>query len=587
MPITEITIENFKGISFPVEIPLRPITLLFGGNSAGKSTILQALHLFKEVLRTGSSEVDKLIPGTPNLDIGGFKQYVHNGNLDQTVKISVTMSVDDDGLPAYHIPHTSEEEGNTIDTTSVDLNVSTIGIEIEIRFDRTRNRSFVSGYRTLIDGHEFSLIFKEESAAIPKLLQFNYLIPCISQTVEELFPDDDLGGPFKRFMQQFACEEVLDAVNQETSHYRHNSPSPSATATIIEDYEDEIEPYEEWIPRVWIPMELFLTEKPIIPEARKPFFRDAENNLMHDVEYGAVIDWLFTRIITGSADLIRDELEGTRYIGSLRTIPERGYQGQSSISPDRWANGLAAWDLLSRATTDNKWLNPDSVNSLELGCLMDKLPESSSAPLNHNEIFAKLNAHTAEFTQLIADGKEHTKEMATAIKGIQQCSRELENMSFDSHQSTIPLTTLNGNTKVAPCDVGVGVSQVIPVVIGVMEPSHSILMIEQPELHIHPQVQCNLAEILAHQAVKNPSKIQLLETHSEHLILRLLRRIRELNEGELPDGAPKLTPAHLSVLYVNQASYGVEVTDQGVTETGSFKNRWPNGFFSERADELF
>ena len=85
MPITEISIENFKGIGSRQTIPLRPITLLFGGNSAGKSTILQALHLFKEVLKTGSSDVDKLIPGTPGLDIGGFDQYVHNHDLDKKV----------------------------------------------------------------------------------------------------------------------------------------------------------------------------------------------------------------------------------------------------------------------------------------------------------------------------------------------------------------------------------------------------------------------------------------------------------------------------------------------------------------------
>src|SRR5437899_13049360 len=40
--ITSITIENFKGISQPVKVALRPITLLFGANSAGKSTIIQA-----------------------------------------------------------------------------------------------------------------------------------------------------------------------------------------------------------------------------------------------------------------------------------------------------------------------------------------------------------------------------------------------------------------------------------------------------------------------------------------------------------------------------------------------------------------
>jgi len=49
--ITQITIENFKGISAPVTIPLRPITLLFGANSAGKSTIIQALHYARRTFR--------------------------------------------------------------------------------------------------------------------------------------------------------------------------------------------------------------------------------------------------------------------------------------------------------------------------------------------------------------------------------------------------------------------------------------------------------------------------------------------------------------------------------------------------------
>ena len=47
--ITGISIENFKGIRDRVKLDFRPITLLFGGNSAGKSTILHALHYAREV----------------------------------------------------------------------------------------------------------------------------------------------------------------------------------------------------------------------------------------------------------------------------------------------------------------------------------------------------------------------------------------------------------------------------------------------------------------------------------------------------------------------------------------------------------
>lgn len=50
MIITALTIENFKGIREPVRIEFKPITLLFGANSAGKSTIIQAIHYLREIL---------------------------------------------------------------------------------------------------------------------------------------------------------------------------------------------------------------------------------------------------------------------------------------------------------------------------------------------------------------------------------------------------------------------------------------------------------------------------------------------------------------------------------------------------------
>ena len=159
MPITEIAIENFKGIGSKQTIPLRPITLLFGGNSSGKSTILQALHLFKEVPKTGSSDVDKLIPGTPSLDIGGFNQCVHNHDPDKKVRISVTMEVDDDGLPEYH----------TRDSIDVAIDVSTVGIEIEIRCDRTRDRNFFSRLTSYVNRSVFAITTKDESDALTTL----------------------------------------------------------------------------------------------------------------------------------------------------------------------------------------------------------------------------------------------------------------------------------------------------------------------------------------------------------------------------------------------------------------------------------
>ena len=88
MPITNISIENFKGIGKRVDIPIRPITLLFGANSAGKSTILQALLYLRHVLENSDPfqvNADKLEVSGETIDLGGFGNFVHDQDLNNQI----------------------------------------------------------------------------------------------------------------------------------------------------------------------------------------------------------------------------------------------------------------------------------------------------------------------------------------------------------------------------------------------------------------------------------------------------------------------------------------------------------------------
>jgi AAA15 family ATPase/GTPase len=69
--ITGITIENFKGIREEVKLDFRPITLLFGANSAGKSTVLHALHYAREVFERRNVNADRTVSGGKYVDLGG------------------------------------------------------------------------------------------------------------------------------------------------------------------------------------------------------------------------------------------------------------------------------------------------------------------------------------------------------------------------------------------------------------------------------------------------------------------------------------------------------------------------------------
>jgi predicted ATPase len=113
-------------------------------------------------------------------------------------------------------------------------------------------------------------------------------------------------------------------------------------------------------------------------------------------------------------------------------------------------------------------------------------------------------------------------------------------------------------------------------------------MIEQPEIHVHPAVQVELGDLFIDVVTREGSRRMLLvETHSEHLILRLLRRIRETTDKELPENAPTFFRDKLSVVHVENLPDGVRIQRLRVDEHGEFTDRWPHGFFEERADELF
>ena len=124
-------------------------------------------------------------------------------------------------------------------------------------------------------------------------------------------------------------------------------------------------------------------------------------------------------------------------------------------------------------------------------------------------------------------------------------------------------------------DLGIGVSQVLPVlVLCYYVPEGSTIILEQPELHLHPSVQAGLADVFI-DVIKNRNVQILLESHSEHLLRRLQRRIAEevfapddaaLYFCELNEGESKLTPLNLNLF-------------------GEIDN-WPDDFFGDLLGEV-
>jgi predicted ATPase len=142
-------------------------------------------------------------------------------------------------------------------------------------------------------------------------------------------------------------------------------------------------------------------------------------------------------------------------------------------------------------------------------------------------------------------------------------------------------------TLVSHRDVGIGVSQILPVLVASFAYKSRLIAIEQPEIHLHPALQAELGDVFINSALGQERNTFLLETHSEHLLLRLLRRIRETAAGESEPGDIPISPDDVAVLYVLPTSSGSLIRHLPITEDGQFEAPWPNGFFAERAREMF
>ena len=144
-----------------------------------------------------------------------------------------------------------------------------------------------------------------------------------------------------------------------------------------------------------------------------------------------------------------------------------------------------------------------------------------------------------------------------------------------------------------PQDVGEGITQVIPVIAAFVRASTSIgamglLAIEQPELHLHPSLAAKIGDLaLSMIAPRMSPSVAIIETHSEHLILRILRRIRQTTDDELPDHIPPVKPDDVCVLWVDNLGDGTTYTRLRISDQGRWLDRWPDGFFRERHEDLF
>jgi hypothetical protein len=177
-------------------------------------------------------------------------------------------------------------------------------------------------------------------------------------------------------------------------------------------------------------------------------------------------------------------------------------------------------------------------------------------------------------------------DISRAFEGLSDLERfrsSLDLGEISSKDTAVALWDCKNHIEVTAGDIGVGVSQLLPLVVAGVVVENGLVACEQPELHVHPRVQVAIGDLLLQAAGE---KNFLIETHSEHIILRLLRRVRETSENSLPSNMEPVHPEDISIVYLEPSDDGVSVRRIQIDEDGEFKSRWPQGFFPERREEL-
>jgi hypothetical protein len=286
-------------------------------------------------------------------------------------------------------------------------------------------------------------------------------------------------------------------------------------------------------------------------------------------QLGELADYLteaISQLVLGPGRILRDNLVNSRFLGPIREVPLRSHTPSRQQARARWSSGLGAWDRLE--TADNtfieavsSWLGDE--NRLNSGYRL-RLKRYKELDLS-DPLVVKLLTGRA-FDEADAGSKLDLSQVPT--------------------QSRVLIVPVGRTIELRPNDVGIGISQVVPVIVTALDGAGRTVVVEQPELHLHPKLQAELADLFIESAKGKPRHQVLLETHSELIPLRIMRRIRETFEKQQSERIG-LAEEDVAIYYVETYNGSTIVTRLHLSDGGKLLDPWPGGFFEEGYRERF
>lgn len=562
--ITSIYLENFQSIRDAVELPIRPLTFLYGPNSAGKSAVHDALHLLNVALTSGDGLSDLV------------RRWTHTN------------------------------------TSAVEKTVMIVGTTFKVRGE--------FGGAALIDQVEFPDEFADHPLSI-----FEGNIDAELRIRQELDPDHMEPGRLSIWLdKQMVLEVWTDRPTEETVVALNADYFGQSLKDVIARYgldPNKPESYEVACYFQRAPVRL----RAISQEDNEG--RGRSNAILAIANYvlTAAVSWYrMPTLVAADRGVVDDSYltflaHAAAHVDWLEhadPLVREGIDGDSTLRsaiPD-----LPAFSRLKRLVhlgLMQKPFNPmmpigesrltahvqESVEKLETYglCLgedmyaqaMQKqgLMTSPGEPL-HNYVNRCLSDHL-----FLDQGYQIDFDICEVIRpdgigpptGFPYVTKGSPWGGHFLHVFALIACFLRDRSgQLVPfSDVGTGLSCVLRVLTAL----HSgFSFSQQPELHLHPAMQSALGDIYIERTGTGEER-HLIESHSEYILLRCLRRIRETGAGKhLPGDPMALGPDQISILYFDPQQNGpTKIRKIRVTKDGEFIDRWPRGFFEERGKDLF
>lgn len=227
---------------------------------------------------------------------------------------------------------------------------------------------------------------------------------------------------------------------------------------------------------------------------------------------------------------------GVFYLGPLREYPKRQYTWAGTLPADVGYRGEKAVEAI--------------LASRQRG-------EKISRGRGHKKL--TLEQYVAQWLQDL--GLIHDFTVSAVAKG--------------SNLYQVKVRRTPGAAEVLITDVGFGVSQLLPVlVLCYYAPEGSTLILEQPEIHLHPSVQAGLADVFI-DAIRTRNVQIVLESHSEYLVKRLQRRIAE----------EEITHDDVALYFCSMAEDESKIEPLDIDQDGNIRN-WPADFFGDEMGDI-